>query len=87
MNYISTTGLRTQSSELIDMLLAGRSVDLMYRSKRVAKMVPDLMIKKNKVNRLSSFVKKYSGIKGLTQEVAIKNYHDHMMEKYGKNLL
>ena len=33
MNYISTTGLRTQSSELVDALLAGRTVDLFHRSK------------------------------------------------------
>lgn len=40
MNYITTTELRTRSSELIDFLLAGEAVDLIHRSSIVGTIIP-----------------------------------------------
>ncbi|MEK7527965.1 MAG: hypothetical protein AAB574_03035 [Patescibacteria group bacterium] len=86
MNYISTTGLRTQSSELVDALLAGRTVDLFHRSKLIGRMVPvetKTKTKKSFYELIMSLPKS----KGLTQKKAMKVYHDYMTKKHGKNLL
>ena len=40
MKFISTTNLRTKSSQLIASLLAGNSVSLLYRSKLVGQIIP-----------------------------------------------
>jgi len=86
MNYISTTGLRTQSSELISALLAGQSVDLIHRSKLVGRVVPVLKKEKPKGDFVS-IIKGLPKVKGLTQRSAKKIYHDYLMKRYGKNLL
>lgn len=85
MNYISTTGLRTQSSELIDALLAGQSVDLIHRSKLVGRVVPILKKGKQKGDFVS-FIKSLPRTKPTTEKEREKIYRKHMVDKYGKYL-
>lgn len=82
MNYISTTGLRTKSSELINTLLAGKSVDLFHRSKLVGRVVP--IEEEKKIKHKPIFSKDLPHIEGLTLKKAMANYDKHMQEKYGK---
>lgn len=87
MNYITTTQLRTKTSSLLEAILAGKSVQLIHRSQVVAKISPSqdkppqpfdgkeyLALTKNlKTRKLSEAERQ-------------KNYHEHIMKKYGHNL-
>ena len=85
MNYISTTGLRTQSSQLISLLSEGKTVELFHRSKLVGRVVPVKKIEKHKKD-FSEFIVTLPKIKRLTQKKAMKNYMESMVKKHGKDL-
>lgn len=85
MDYITTTGLRTQSSELVKSLLRGMETSLIYRSKIVGIIKPSSISKKFDVKAFKN------AIKGLhlpktTPEERDKIYRMHLMKKYGKGL-
>lgn len=86
MQYITTTQLRTLSSDLIAALAAGDKVDLIHRSRVVAEIKPKMREPKPfNAEKFLAAVKKLNFPK-LTIAQARANYHRHIMEKYGKNI-
>jgi hypothetical protein len=86
MNQITTTQLRTHSSALIEALLAGKSIELIHRSKKLG------------VISLSKTSEHHTDYKRLIKNVKALNfpfisyanrekmYRKHLMEKYGQGL-
>jgi antitoxin (DNA-binding transcriptional repressor) of toxin-antitoxin stability system len=85
MNYITTTDLRTQSSQLVETLMHGKKVSLMHRSRIVGEIVP-VQPKANvfQLKKFRELIKMPS--KHVTQAEAERIYRTHLEEKYGKNL-
>lgn len=85
MNFITTTQLRTQSSDLVEILKKGGSVSLIHRSKVIGEIKPKETPKPltiEDVNQLKKLAKdlnlpktSYKQREGL--------YRKHLMEKYG----
>lgn len=87
MNYITTTELRTKSSELVNFLLSGGEVDLIHRSKIIATIQPKMS--KTKVfnaRRFKEIVGKLN-LPYLTDKEIEKRYREAMIKKHGKYLL
>jgi hypothetical protein len=89
MDYITTTQLRTDSPRLLEALLAGRSVDLIHRSKMVGeirpkKQSPKIMTKKD-IQDLIALAKKMN-LPKLSYKERDKRYRARLMEKYGKSI-
>ena len=86
MNYITTTELRTRSSELIDFLLAGETVDLIHRSSIVGTIIPK---EEDPGNLTKADLKKIAetldqlSLPTTTSKERTKNYHLHLKKKYG----
>ena len=88
MQLITTTQLRTRSKELIATLLAGRSVNLIHRSKIIAEVRP-------KENEPRIFTRKDAEeIKAIAHKLNLpklsyaereKAYRAAMVKKHGKN--
>jgi antitoxin (DNA-binding transcriptional repressor) of toxin-antitoxin stability system len=87
MNYITTTQLRTKTSNLVDMILAGQSIQLIHRSSPVATISPIITqpIKIFNAERFGKLVDKYNFPKTTPAERESR-YRDHLMKKYGKHL-
>ena len=88
MNYITTTQLRTHSSQLIDLLKKGADVSLIHRSKVVGTIKPSKKIKiftKESILKLKKLARELN-LPELSYEEREKRYRKHLMEKYGKNL-
>ena len=87
MNYITTTQLRTQSSDLIANLKAGRSIGLIHRSKIVATISPttDNPPKLFNAKRFGKLVDELN-LPKTTYAEREKRYRKHLMEKYGQGL-
>lgn len=86
MNLITTTELRTQIPKVIATLLAGRSVELIHRSKVIGEIKPKMRIPKPfDPDRFISAVSKLN-LPKLSDKQLEKNYRKHMMSKYGKGL-
>ncbi|MBP9702212.1 hypothetical protein KBD69_00850 [Candidatus Woesebacteria bacterium] len=87
MNYITTTQLRTNTTKLVDALMAGHSVQLIHRSQVLGVISPPenkpaqpfdakkyLELTKNlKTTRISDAQRK-------------KNYDEYIQKKYGKHI-
>ncbi|KKU27584.1 MAG: hypothetical protein UX80_C0033G0009 [Candidatus Amesbacteria bacterium GW2011_GWA2_47_11b] len=89
MDYITTTQLRTKSPRLIEALLAGRSIDLIHRSRMVGEIRPKrqdpkIMTKKS-IRELMVLAKKMN-LPKLSYKEREKRYREHLMKKYGKSL-
>ena len=89
MDYITTTQLRTKSPRLIEALLAGRSIDLIHRSRMVVEIRPKrqdpkIMTKKS-IRELMVLAKKMN-LPKLSYKEREKRYREHLMKKYGKSL-
>ena len=86
MNYITTTELRTKSTELVNALLLGNSVTLIHRSKVIGKIQPEK--NETKVFNAKRFLKivKKLNLPKLTPKEMERNYQEHMQKKYGKGL-
>lgn len=87
MNYITSTQLRTKTSEFIEMLLAGKSVDLIHRSKNLGKitLTQDKPAKPFNAKRFLKLAKELN-LPKTTYSERDKLYRKHLMEKYGKNI-
>ena len=85
MEYITTTNLRTQSSELVNTLKRGDEVSLIHRSKLVGIIRPVQQAKKFDV---AAFKELISGLDlpPTTYAEREKIYRKHLMEKYGKGI-
>lgn len=87
MNYISVSQLRTKSTELVEALLVGKSVDLLYRSTVVGRISPIVDKEEDdKAGKFYAFLKSLPRRKGLTHEKGMKIYHKRLMNKYDKGL-
>lgn len=89
MQLITTTELRTRSKELVSVLLSGRSVDLIHRSKIIAEVRP-----KKKEAKIMTAIN-IQDLKRLAKEMNLpklsykerdKRYREAMIKKHGKNI-
>jgi antitoxin (DNA-binding transcriptional repressor) of toxin-antitoxin stability system len=87
MNYITTTQLRTQSSDLIANLMAGKSIQLIHRSKIVATISPTINKQPKKFNaeRFGKLLDELN-LPKTTHAQREKIYRKHLMDKYGQGL-
>lgn len=86
MQYITTTDLRTKSSELIKSLQEGRKVSLIHRSKVVGEILP--VKEEFKVFNAKVFKQAVAklNLRKTTYEQREKIYRAHLEKKYGKGL-
>lgn len=86
MQDMTTTDLRTKSSELIKTLKRGNKVSLIHRSKVVGEIHPAK--KELKVFDAKAFKKAVVrlNLRQTTYEERDRIYREHLMKKYGKNL-
>lgn len=88
MNYITTTDLRTKSSELIEALKKGNSVSLIHRSKIVGEIKPKKQARpltQKDILQLKKLAKELN-LPKLSYKERERRYRKHLMEKYGKGL-
>lgn len=85
MNYITTTDLRTKSSELIETLKKGGSVYLIHRSKVVGEIKPRYDAKPFDAKKFKTLVDKLN-LPKTSYAQREKIYRKHLMEKYGQGL-
>lgn len=86
MNFITTTELRTRSSELINILLAGESINLVHRSNVVGTIVPaeedNRKLTKEDVKLIAKTISQLN-LPQTTQKERVKNYASHLKKRYG----
>ncbi len=88
MDYITTTDLRTKSSQLINSLEKGSSVPLVHRSQIVGIIKPQkklTMLSQADITELKKLAKKAS-LPARTYDERQKLYQKHLQKKYGKNI-
>lgn len=88
MQHITTTELRTKSSELVAALKQGDSVSLVHHSKVIGKINPE-QEKQVTITDIKKFKKMLASIKPrkiIPRKDREKVYRQHLMEKYGKGL-
>lgn len=88
MNYITTTGLRTQSSKLVKSLSEGQTVSLLHRSKIIGEIKPKKEMKpltKDDIKQLKKLAEDLN-LPKTSYKQREKIYRKHLMEKYGKDL-
>lgn len=88
MNYITTTQLRTKSSELISSLSKGESIFLVHRSKIIGEIKPKEVIKpltKGDIKELQKLAAELNLPKTSYKERE-KKYRSHLVKKYGQSL-
>ena len=87
MNYITTTNLRTQSSQLVESLKRGKKISLVHRSHVVGEILPiKTTTKIFDLKIFRKFVKTSKEKKALSYEERDNKYKKHLEEKYGKDL-
>ena len=89
MQTITTTELRTKSKELVEILLQGRSIDLVHRSRIVGEIKPKIYdpkpLTKEGIRRIQEAAKKLN-LPKLSYKERERIYRKHLTEKYGKDL-
>ena len=88
MDTITTTNLRTQSSELINTLKKGGVVSLIHRSKVVGLIKPQKEVKaltKADIKKIRELANKIH-LPNLSYEERKKIYKEHLVDKYGKSI-
>lgn len=85
MNYITTTDLRTKSSELITSLLEGIEISLIHRSRIVGVIKPARQPKKFDAKAFKEAIKNLN-LPKTTYAMRERIYRKHLMEKYGKGI-
>lgn len=86
MNYITTTQLRTQTSAFVEALLAGKSIDLIHRSKNLGSLsLEQDSNRKTNHTRLAKNIENLD-LPYLTPTQVKNNYQKHLDQKYGKSL-
>ncbi|OGM27982.1 hypothetical protein A3D00_04540 [Candidatus Woesebacteria bacterium RIFCSPHIGHO2_02_FULL_38_9] len=87
MNLITTTDLRTKTSELVELLLAGRSVNIIHRSRVIGEIRPKIEeVKVFDAKRFKKIVEKLD-FPHLTDKEIEKKYREAMTTKHGKGVL
>lgn len=89
MQYITTTELRTKSKGLVETLRAGRSVDLVHRSRVVGEIKPKIYdpkpLTKGGIKKIMEAARKLN-LPKLSYKERERRYRKHLMEEYGKDL-
>jgi len=86
MKFVTTTDLRTKSSNLVDSLKRGESVSLIHRSKIVGVIKPAKEEpKKFDAKRFARLVTALN-LPLTTYAEREKRYREHLMKKYGKGI-
>lgn len=85
MEYITTTNLRTQTSQLVDALKKGGAVSLIHRSKIIGKIQPAQKVKPFDAKAFLKIVNSLN-LPKTTYIQREKIYRKHLMGKYGKGL-
>ena len=86
MQYITTTELRTKSKKLVEVLLEGRSVDLIHRSKVVGEIRPKIYDPKPfDPDKFFKVVEKLNLPKLTSKQIETK-YRKAMIKKHGESL-
>lgn len=86
MNYLTTTGLRTQSSQLINSLKQGKKISLVHRSQVIGEISPiHTSIKAFDVKKFREFIKMPEDKNSLSYQKRERIYREHLEKKYGKN--
>ena len=85
MQTITTTQLRTKSSELVKSLERGDSISLIHRSKIVGVIKPSYNPKPFDADAFDKFVRKLN-LPKTTYAQREKIYRKHLMKKCGKGL-
>lgn len=88
MNYITTTNLRTQSSELVKSLSKGQTVSLLHRSRIIGEIKPKKETKpltEEDIKQLKKLAEELNLPKTFYKQRE-KIYRKHLMGKYGQGL-
>lgn len=85
--FITTTELREESAKLIKILFSGKSVNLIYRSKVIAKINPISFSEKviDNPSDLKNAFLKLKPKKIILKEKRDQIYQKYLKQKYGKN--
>ncbi len=89
MNLITTTELRTKSSQLVKTLKKGESVSLVHRSKVIGKIQPTVeekVMTQEAINKLKDLMKDLRPRKIIPRSKREKIYRQRLEEKYGKGI-
>ncbi len=88
MEYITTTNLRTKSSQLVNALKKGSKVSLIHRSQIIATIEPIKYAEAPPVTaeKLRAFIKKMKPQKLIPRSRREEIYSKHLKQKYGKGL-
>lgn len=86
MNYLTTTQLRTKSSQLVNSLSKGHTVSLVHRSKIIGEIKPVKESAKPFNAKTFKRLVKSLNLPKTTYAQREKIYRKHLMEKYGKGL-
>lgn len=89
MQLISTTQLRTKSKDLVATLLAGYSVDLIHRSKKIGTIEPShqtpKIMTKERIEKIIKMAQKLN-LPKLSYKEREKRYREAMLKKHGQSL-
>lgn len=88
MEYITTTNLRTKSSQLVDSLKKGTPVSLIHRSQIIGTIQPakKKTVAITDIKALKKFLESIRPLKPTTQKERERIYRQHLMKKYGQSL-
>lgn len=87
MNYITTTDLRTQSSQLVQSLKQGKKVSLVHRSQVIGEISPvRIEAKSFDTKKFREYIKTAKSEDSLSYQERERIYREHLEEKYGKDL-
>lgn len=86
---ITTTELRTKTSDVIMALLAGESVNIINRSKIIGEIKPQKYqnkpLSQEDIAKIKAAAKRMN-LPKLTDKQLSRNYRNHIMKKYGKSI-
>ena len=87
MTYITTTNLRTQSSQLVAHLKKGNTVSLIHRSKIVGVIQPmqDDLVKPFNDEKFERLVREFN-LPKTTPAQRQQRYKSHLLKKYGQGI-
>ncbi|OGM77184.1 hypothetical protein A2188_01435 [Candidatus Woesebacteria bacterium RIFOXYA1_FULL_43_9] len=88
MNLITTTELRTKTTNLIAMLLAGKEVNLIHRSQIIGVMIPSDNSTHTPANPeiLAQTLKAFEPNKKMLYGPLMKKYDQYLKKRHGQSL-
>lgn len=87
MNYITTTDLRTQSSQLVQSLKQGKKISLVHRSQIIGEISPIHSDAKSfDVKKFREFIKAVKSKEAPSYKKRDEIYREHLEKKYGKDI-